>query len=206
MQPYQEATEESTRQSYRPFKVAGAIASSALPLAVSGMGGRVMSMLSQYVPENLAAKGLSKIDPRLGKFMSLGSEMGYSFDDLKGFLSQKVGQEAQQPAKENRNIIEQYSPELHKFMLEKIQGGINPMQAAALAQNDKRFSQIIDKLRKDHKANWSDIIQSIYGMGETAQPTQQMQQEPQQQQQPQVGQGQQALMAVLQRINQRLGQ
>lgn len=221
MQPYQEASEESTRQSYRPFQAASTLA---IPAAKLAFGGRIMAMLNNFVPGKLAVQGLNKIDPRLGKFMSLGQEMGHSYDDLKSFISEKIGQDDQQEAaKENRNIIEQESPELHQFIDQEIKKGKKPIQAAAVAQKDKRFSSIIEKLMKTHKIPWSQIIESIYGNGEMAQPNaqqaekqqlgpigqmltgqgQQSQQMPMQQ--GQSGQGQQALLAIMQKINQKLG-
>ncbi len=105
------------------------------------------------------------------------------------------------PPKENRNIIEQYSPELHQFIDQEVKNGRDLLQAGALAQNDKRFSKIIDKLSKDHKTPWSNILQAVYGGAQQSQP----QVQPQQSQQ-QSGQGQQALASILEKINQRLGQ
>lgn len=217
MQPYQQASEESTKQSYRPIQAAAAIGAPALKI---GLGGKVMSMLNQYIPANLAVQGLSKIDPRLGKFANLAQEAGHSFDEIKGFIQDKISSEEKEshPAKEGRNIVQQYSPELNEFMTQEIGKGRSPIEAGAIAQNDKRFKEIISKISKDHKTPWSSLLESIYGMVgnksknpisfeqfeekmQQGQPNQQMQ--PQQQQAP--GQGQQALMAILQKINQRMG-
>jgi hypothetical protein len=164
MQPYQQASEESNRQSYRPFQAA---ATAAIPAAKSLMGGKIASMLSKYIPANLAMKGLSKIDPRLGKFASLAQEAGHSFDEVKGFIGEKI-QGSEEPAKQAKNIIEQESPELHQFVLDEIKKGRKPIEAAALAQNDKRFADIVKKLMKKHKTSWSKIIEGIFGVGDTA--------------------------------------
>jgi hypothetical protein len=72
-------------------------------------------------------------------------------------------EEKQENAEESRNIIEQYSPELNQFIQEQIGKGLDPLQAGAIAQNDKRFSSVIQKLMKDHKTPWSNIIESIFG-------------------------------------------
>lgn len=204
MQPYQKASEEIRRQGEFPanaIKTAGSLAVRAIPTIGGGLAlGKVLPFLSKYIPEDLAIKGLSKIDPRFGKFIKMAMSNGKSFDEAKEFIREKA-EGSQEQSKENRNIIEQYSPELHQFILGEIQNGRKPIEAAALAQNDKRFSNVIKKLEKDHKTNWSNIIQSTYGVGETAQP-QQMQQQPSSQQ---IGPGQQALMQVLQKINQKLG-
>jgi hypothetical protein len=83
MQPYQEASEEFSKQSSRPFQAAAAIA---VPIAKAGIGKRVASFLSKYIPQDLSIKGLSKIDPRLGKFAELSMEAGHSFDEVKDFI------------------------------------------------------------------------------------------------------------------------
>lgn len=216
MEPYQRSAESirSGEESYvsllknvglTAIGTAGATLGSA---AISRLIPAVGALINNYVPENLSKAGLSKIDPRFGKFIQGAIDEGYSYEDVRKFLGEKI--EKSQPAKENKNIIEQYSPELHRFILEEIQKGRKPMEAGALAQNDKKFSSVIKKLSGDHKTNWSDILQSVYGRGEMAQSgsiqeqskaaLQQEQQQPQQ-----TGQGQQALMGILQRINQRLG-
>ena len=177
---------------------AGAFGAKALGKVLPAVG----ALINQYVPENIAMAGLNKIDPRFGKFLQGAMAEGYSFDELRQFLGDKI-QKTQEQAKPDKNIIEKESPELHQFLDQEIRKGRKPIEAAALAQNDKRFSSIIQKLSKSHKTPWSQIIESIYGTGETAQQNQQ--QQPQQTQQ-QPGQGQQALMAILQKINQRLGQ
>jgi hypothetical protein len=189
MQPYQEASEESNRQSYSPFQSAAALAVPAVKAGVgAGVAGRVMSVLSKYVPPDLATKLLSKIDPRYGKFASLGQEAGHSFDEVKDFIGEKVqsGDLPNKPAKQKANIIQQESPELHQFLDQHIRGGRNPIEAAAIAQNDKRFTEAIKKLEKKHKTPWSSIIQGVFGSGEQAL---QQQGNAQQQQAPQQGQG-----------------
>lgn len=103
--------------------------------------------------------------------------------------------------KEDRNIIEQESPELYQFILDQIREGHKPIQAGAVATTHKKFSNAIKKLMKTHKIPWSNIIESVFGAGDQALPkvaenSGQLQQ----------GQGSQALMAMLQKINQRLGQ
>jgi hypothetical protein len=213
MQPYQKANEEIKRQGEFPLKVLGTAASLAIP-TVAGMAGakiagKIAPFLSKYIPEGLAIKGLNKIDPRLGNFINKSMREAYDFNEIKDFIGEMI-QDAQESQKsqenEQRNIIEQYSPELHQFMSEQIKSGRSPVEAGAVAQNDKRFSKAIQKLMKDHKINWSQIIQQVYGQGQQ----QQQAQEPvtpvtpvtQQQQ----GQGSQALLQAMQQTNQLLQQ
>lgn len=177
MQPYQEATEEVRRQSEAPSKFIKKAASTGLAitggtaLALKGgsvIASRILSLLDKRVPRELAIKGLERINPTLGKFIKTSVNQGRDVEDVMDFISEK----ANQPSKQQKNIIEQESQELHQFILDQIRNGRNPIEAAAIAQNDKRFSSAIKKLMKTHKTPWSSIIESIFGSGEQALPQQ----------------------------------
>lgn len=191
----------------------GNAASTAVGLGTGAIAGSlsssVMPFLNQYIPADLAMKGINKVAPKLGAFLRRGKEAGLNVEEGLNFLKDKFGASEEGKTKDKRSIIEQESPELHQFIDQEIRKGRQPIEAAALAQHDKRFAPIIEKLMKTHKTPWSQIIESVFGNGQMAQPNQTQQAQPQQQQQSpqqaQPGQGQQALMAILQKINQRLG-
>jgi hypothetical protein len=177
----------------------------AASFGTAALGGKVVSkilpFLSQYIPEDLAFKGINKVMPGLGNFLKNGMKQGLSLKSGLDFLKEEIGKKSEQP-KEDRNIIQQYSPELHQFIDQEVKKGRSPLEAGALARN--KFGQIIDKITKDHKTEWSNILESVYGGQGQAQPSQTTQTT----QQPQSGQGgpgQQALMAILQKINQGMG-
>ena len=180
--------------------------------AASPLASKIAPFLSSYVPVDLAVKGINKISPQLGNFLKKGMEKGLDVKEGLNYIKENMmgGSEnegRQEPAKEGKNIIQQYSPQLFQFLKDLIGKGQNPLQAGAIAQNNKQFSQTIKKMMKDHKMNWSDIIQGIFGSGETAQPQQTQQQGMGQAgQQRQMGQNEQQLLGILQKINQRLGQ
>jgi hypothetical protein len=146
---YQEGRDKSVRKSV--IGGASALAS-------------ITPFLSQYVPADLAMKGINKVFPQIGKFLKKGQSMGLDLREGLDFLKDKIG--SKEPAKEDRNIIEQESPELFSFLDQAIKGGRNPIEAAAIAQQDKRFAPIIQKLMKAHKTPWSSIIESIFGSGD----------------------------------------
>jgi hypothetical protein len=222
MQPYQQASDELRRRGEAPLRAVGKIAETGLDIASTGLkygGGaalfkRILPLLSKYVPEDLAKKGLNKINPGFGKFIDKAESEGSDFEEIKDFIKQK-GEETleQEKPKENRNIIEQYSPELHQFISEQVKSGRRPIEAGAIAQNYKKFSDVIKKLSKDHKTNWSSIIESVYGTEESAQPSQaqQPQNDPMQaQQQAQnqsqgIGKGEQAILNFMQGAKQKYG-
>lgn len=185
-----------------------AVASLGTAAAGGALASKVMPFLNQYIPAGLAMKGINKVSPQLGAFLQKGHEMGLDVEEGLDFIKGKLGGERKEPAKQDRNIIQQESPELHTFIDQEIRKGRKPIEAGALAQNDKRFSDVIKKLMKAHKTPWSSIIQSIYGTGDMAQSGQQRQAEQPAQptQGSQGGPGQQALMGILAKINQKLGQ
>lgn len=181
MQPYQEAGEESLRQKRAPveaLKSAGRTAATVLGggAALRGGGailGKIMPFLNNYIPQSLAIAGLSKVDPRIGKFINDALDSGGNWDQVKDFIKDKVGggqfekPEGQEPPKQHRNLVEQYSPELHQFMKQEIGRGLNPLKAAGEAQTKvkwhHKFKDVIKKMEKDYKMPWSQIVESTYG-------------------------------------------
>lgn len=212
MQPYQKATEAIKEHQRLPAK----IAKFGLPLAgaalAKGTLKRILPFLSEHIDPEMSVKGVSKADPRLGNAMQHALDIGYPQDQINEHVRSSIEPEEikQEPAKQNKNIIEQYSPELHQYILEKVQKGETPLAAATKATLDntlgKKFKEVLEKISKQHKTPWHNIIESIYGSGQTAQPQQQATSpQPQPQAQPQQGQGLQAYMDVLGKIKNSLG-
>lgn len=193
---------------------------------------KVLPFLNQYIPSGLALKGISKVMPALGNFLKNGMNQGLTLQSGLSFLKesfQNEKPEQAEPPKENRNIIEQYDPELHSYLKMKIGEGVNLLEAGKKALGHSRFKSAIEKITKDHKTSWDAILKTVYGMGETTNPKEEavkkwnehrkksmLEEErerfemgygqQQQQQGGQQGPGQQALMAILNKINQKLGQ
>lgn len=228
MQPYHKAAEAIRSGQETPIHLLKQAGLTALGGGAATAGGKALgkiipavgALINKYVPDDLLQKGLSKIDPRFGKFIQGALDEGYSSEEVREFLGDKV--EKSMP-KEHRNPIEQQSPALHSFISEKIKAGEDPVRAAALALFEKGNPHEADirKIEKEHKTNWSELVQSVYGGGQEGQqqqgaPQQPEPQAPQQAQQAQPmqpqgqpqqggGQGAQALQAILQKINQKLG-
>lgn len=207
MRPDEEANRaEIERDSRFRRSVSGSLGTAAAVGAGASLS-HITPFLNKFIPVDLAMKGLSKVSPKLADFLKRGQSMGLDVKEGLDYIKDGITQgEKSTTAKQDRNIIEQESPELHQFLDQEIKKGRNPIEAAALAQYDKRFKQIIQKLTKTHNTPWSSIIESVYGTGEMAQPSQQQtpMDQPMQGQQ-QMGPGMQAISAVLNKINQRLG-
>ena len=133
-------------------------------LGAAGAAEKILPFLSKYIPVDLAMKGINKVSPKIGEFLQRGQKAGLDVKEGLDFVKSQFTS-ALEPFKEIRSIIEQYSPELHQFLDQEIKKGRDVMQAGALAQNDKRFMKIIDKIQKDHKTPWSAILQSVFGGG-----------------------------------------
>lgn len=239
MQPYQKSskvTRESGERILDAAKYAGATAIGSGVATVASKSANVLlnkigSFLSPYISEDIAVKGLSKVDPRVGKFVKNAMANGADFEEIRSFIGDKISN----GPKNNSNIIEQESPELHQFIKNEIKKGRKPLEAANIAKLDKQrgntFRSSISKLEKSHKTPWAKIVQDLYGQGDKALPPEEqsrraalgqfnnrlkkglVQQETErfeqgygEQPEQNMGQGQQALMGILQKINQRLGQ
>jgi hypothetical protein len=195
MQPYQETAEHNRNYGQSAtdlLKYAGAAAAGTLGArAASTLISKISPLLNPKVPESFAKKALEKVDPRLGKFSKVAAEMGATWVETRDFIQNKI--DSSEPAKQNGNIIQQYSPNLFQYMKELIGKGSSPIEAAAKARKflDKKQQDIIAKMEKDHKTDWSSIVQTVFG-GEGMAPEQQQQGQPQQEQ-PQQQQGGQGL-------------
>ncbi len=200
MQPYQKASEAILNQSKEPGNVLSGLAKAGTTAAGVVGGGailkRALPFLNQYISPDLAAKGLKKIDTRFGKFIDNALKNGNSEAEAIEYIKDKI-QPKQEPAKENRSIIQQYSDQLDTFIKNHIQQGRQPLEAGALAQLDPKFKKVISQIEKDHKTPFSAILESTYGSAQQPQQTgTQSQQQPAQSQQ----NTDQALMAALEKI------
>lgn len=128
---------------------------------------------------------------------------GFQRGSTKNQYSINPQQQITPSAQLDRNILSQYSPELQQFVEQQLGNGRSTLDAGAIAQ--LKFPKQVNKLQADLKQNFSKILESIYGdsqQGSSSQP----QQQPQLQNPPhQPGQGAQALMQIMQQINQKLG-
>lgn len=230
MQPYQEATEETLRQSSEPGNILKSGAKIGATLfgasTVGALSKKILPFLNKLVPANLAVKGLKNVDPRFGKFVDYMVADGYTIDEARDFIGDKFSKDEDISSEDKRkvalkeftqrmkkkpsmrdelqeqfqnqygsqrNILEQYSPELFQFVNSQIQNGSSPLQAATEAAKSGKFSQAIKKIQDDHKTGWGNIVQQIFGGGKEAikNPSQQ---------QGQSGNADQALMAALDKI------
>lgn len=177
MQPYQRESQAVQAQKKLPGQILKKTALAA-PALLSGGAilGRVLPLLDSLVPKNIAAKGLAKIDPRLGKVIEGAVNSGRTIDDALGFIKEKI-----EPSKSNQqSIIEQYSPELFQFLNDQIQKGRQPLEAGALAETSGKFKKAIKDMVTDHKTPFSSILETVFGSAQQPQQPQRQTTEPMQ--------------------------
>lgn len=213
-QPYQEASDEIVRQSSAPGKAVKNIASIAGSAALGGAGlstlyGRLSPFLSKYIPADLAVKGISKIDPKIGNFLKGAMAQGTDIEGAMEFIKNKFdpkdpdldfpdnttsSQQAipnpEEPSQRSKHYgplepIAQYSPELADFILERIDKGQSPGMISTMAK--EKFSKIVGMLEKDNQNSLENLLNSLIG-GKGAAPEQKQ------------GNMNEALMASLQKI------
>lgn len=164
-------------------KGVSAVASAGALALGSGITSKILPFLNEYVPQELAMKGLSKVSPKVADFLKRGQSMGLDIREGMDFVKDQLT--PRENPSDERSVIEKYSPDLFNFLKEQIGKGRNPLEAAAIAQLNDKFKSIIKKIENDNKTNWSSIIESVFGGGQSAQPEEQ--QSPQGQQQAQGG-------------------
>lgn len=196
-----------------------------LGAGAAGLSSKLMPFLNQYIPADLAMKGISKLSPKVGEFLRRGQSVGLDLQQGLDFVKEKI-----QPALPNEdedteeNIIKKFSPKLSGLVDKYVRAGhpIEEVEQIVRSPGNK-LSREVEHMEKSLGMTFYDIIRSIYG-GEKrgqqpgkqqGQPMQPMPQQPQSQPsgisgqlgqaaQPQ-GQGQAALMAILQKLQQARG-
>lgn len=194
-------------------KLANTVKSTALGLGSAAFGAgltsRILPFLSEFIPADLAMKGISKVSPQIGKFLKNGQDMGLGLKEGLDFLKNKMNPQQEQKQNSPIDMIKGYSPELSEFLMKHIQSGRQPQEAAAMAKMPGKFDKDVRNIEKDTGENFVDLINRLFGVQQpspTQQPQaqqgaaqpQQSQQAAQQSQQP--NQGDAALMAALDKI------
>lgn len=182
-QPYQDAEEELINREKAPYKaLRKGIGVGASIVGGTSLVNRLVPLLNDFIPESLAKKGIAKLSPQLGKFVESATNLGHDFYDVRDFLRSKAAEETEkkeekksQKVADQRNVIQQYSPELHEYLSGEIQKGRSPLEAGALASMQDNFKSVIKKMSEDHRTPFSSILQSIYGSTESPQELQNQQ-------------------------------
>ncbi len=141
--------------------------------AISSFGGatlgakaasKILPFINQYIPKDLALKGINKVMPSLGKFLQNGVSQGLSLQSGLDFLKDEFSKESTK--KENpkeQNIISQHSQELYQALKDKIGQGIQPLAAAYQFANDSKYKKDVTDIQKKTGKSFSDLVSAVFG-------------------------------------------
>lgn len=182
-QPHQEASQEFQRQSTVPSRSLKTAANIGLGVATgSTILNRALPFFSKFIPQNIALKGLSRVNPTMGKFISASEEQGFDPQEIYDFMENKlkegIGQQEETEAKDERNLIQKYSPEIFQTLEYLIKQGLSPAQAALdiRQHEDSKVKNLISQMEKDYKQDWPSIVESVFGQAGVQKPAQQQKQ------------------------------
>ena len=180
-----------------------------LGTAALGMGAvsKIMPFLNDFIPLDLAIKGISSVSPETGKFLRKGQSMGLNLKEGLDFIKEKIYPKEEKSKSANPlNDFEMNYPDIAKALSEYINKGQSPDAAAGILKTSSAYGKKISQLEKESGKNFIDYVLELFGGNQQTQsqqpsPMQQPQQNqiPQQMQQSQ-GNSDQALMAALDKI------
>jgi len=177
----------------------------------AGVASRIAPFLSEFIPLDLAIKGISKINPKIGEFLKKGQSQGLDLKDGIEFLRNQFSPK-EEIKEESKPIdplqdFETNHNDIAQALARIMQNGQSPDAAAAILKSSTAFSKKIKDLEKKMGKNFIDYILEIFGNRGQATQQQPMQQQMQpemqqpQQQAPQQGSNVDAqLMAALDKI------
>jgi hypothetical protein len=230
MRPDEIASEDEAERNKRLEGRIGGSLKSAAKIGIGGLGiglgSKIAPFLSELIPVDLAMKGINKLAPKVGQFLKKGQEMGLNLKEGLDFLKKNMGKkepEKKELAKESGGKTESYFTQAFQFL----KSGKSVERADPFLKYAKQFvdsgkikdvedlKTLYDMFKqqqsgqqKKGSTGLSQGLQEQFNQGYGTQGQAKPQQPRQQQAQPQqaAGPGQQALMAILQKINQGKGQ
>ena len=172
--PQEESANIDVERSYQPQKIAAGLGGAAL----GGLSGAALGAASEIgsnlpkekqpisykteIPSSFEEPDFGETIVKHGKEhpAKLEREKMRVLNEREGAVPEKIQEQLQQFI---GNIIAQYSPELSAFLEEQIQSGRDPLEAGAIAQSSGKYQSVIQKMQKDLKRKFSDILSEIYG-------------------------------------------
>jgi hypothetical protein len=174
-------------------KGASAVVGTGATLLGAGLASKVMPFLNEFVPLELALKGINKVAPQIGQFLKKGQSMGLNVQQGLQFLKNNLQPNQQTQQANPLQEFETNYPDIAQALNGYIQQGQSPDAAAAILKSSTPFGKKIQDLEKSVGKNFIDYVLELFGN-----PQQQISQQPQQaapqaqQQMQQAQQGQQA--------------
>ena len=215
LRPDEEVAEKEVRKAKERNSEYKSVLETAATAATGIVGGqaalKVLPFLSEYIPLDVAKKGIDKIAPTLGRMLDHGVAQGLTLqsglDFLKGEFIPEEGKKMKE--EKQKNEVGEISQELQDFIEQHVQAGKSPDHAAALAMVNPKFLDITRKIEKQTGKPFTASIRELYegkAVNQQGQQGQMPEQQGQMQQQPQGAQVQQSqINPKLQAAYQKLG-
>ena len=213
----EQANQALVRQSHERPQAAGNALRTGAALGGAALGG--LTGLGLGTVAELSDQ--QQMEPEQPIDMNAAEDQAMALEQNYNQKAQENGQGIPQPTQDPFLELAKFDVNLASLFEEQIQNGRTPIEAAAIAQNSSKFGKIISSIEKKTKMSFIDIVEKLFGssqpqqkqpmnreqaLGNFRNQIMQKQQESPQQSQQQQGPGQQAMMAMLQKINSRLGQ
>lgn len=181
MQPYQQSALQSEKESekYKNYL------------------SKVGNLLSYYIPANIAVKGINKVQPLLKSFTDSAQQKGFSDEEIRDFIKEKYDESKESQKNQPKSVFDELLGDVDINQLpEQVQNQLGFLKTISDQLEKKgtpRESSTFKRLKKKIDEVLSGKIGELQGEAMA------MPQQPMQSQQ-QLGQGSQALMAILQKI------
>ena len=172
MRSDERANEEQIRRSQGRDKLlkqgAGLALSAGTAALGAGVASKIVPLLSEYIPMDLAMKGISKVSPKVGEFLKRGQSLGLDMKEGFNFIRENLApkQETEEPAQEHpilqeAKIFEAEFPKIAQAIANLMKSGRTPIEAAEIIEKSlpKEIKSVEKKLGKKFK----DFILNIFG-------------------------------------------
>ena len=149
--------------------------------AALGLGAtsRILPFLNEFIPADLAIKGISKISPEVGKFLKKGQSIGLDIKEGLNFIKEKMKPQDLSKQPNPLQDFEMNNPEIIQALTNQINNGRSPQEAALILKTSTPLSKKIKKIEKETGKNFVDYILELFGGNQNSQSHQPQQMQPQ---------------------------
>lgn len=141
-------------------------ATTAVAAGMGVAGSRLLPLLGEFVPMELAMKGINKIAPKVGDFLQRGQKAGLDLRDGLDFLKNQIERSAERKEESKINPFQNFEnefPRLSEALNRIVEQGQPAEAAAAILKNASWAKSDINKLEKNVGKNFVDFVKEMFG-------------------------------------------
>lgn len=168
MRPDELAAQKDIERSSNWDKGIKGVAKTAAAAGMGVAGSRLLPLLGEFVPMELAMKGINKIAPKVGDFLQRGQKAGLDlrdgFDFIKNQIEKSSERKEERESKSNpfQNFENEF-PRLSEALNKIVEQGQPAEAAAAILKNASWAKSDINKLEKNVGKNFVDFVKEMFG-------------------------------------------